>query len=137
MKGANILNGNGRKRGIIQGDSYRLHTIYLALFFLEFLVLLLGPPFYFPISLSALKCLRNPEAANLLPIPASSVCEKRKCSPFAGKRKRTRQIRIGENNFKWRTQNAGNQTQNVSGKGNRRLHTQAQAAARTHAHEGI
>jgi len=53
------------------------------------------------------------------------------------KRERTRQIRIGENNFKWRTQNAGNQTQNVSGKGNRRLHTQAQAAARTHAHEGI
>jgi len=37
MKGANILNGNGRKSGNIQGDSYRLHTIYLALFFWNFL----------------------------------------------------------------------------------------------------
>lgn len=53
------------------------HNLPSTSYFFQLLGLILGPHFYFSISLSAFKCLRNPEAANLLPIPASSVCEKK------------------------------------------------------------
>lgn len=126
-----------KKTGNVLRDFYRLHTIYLvpptsSNFSALFLALIFISPF---------PC----RPLNVFVTPRPPICyqfllqvsARRKIFSIRGNEREKEsvwQIRIVENNFKWRTQNAGNQTQNVNGKGNRRLHTHT-TDTRTHTRE--